>query len=230
MSSNSSYIPPSVASRLTREVRDLLKSPFPVEVDPDSGLPANLQQLTVELEGPADTPYAGKFFLLRIAAGHDFPSVPPAVHFLTKVYHPNVDPVTGAVCVNTLKKDWKSTHTMSHVLSVIRCLLIVPFPESSLNEDAGRLLMESYDEYCNRARLHADVHGRIHSIASKGETATSNSSSTTEDSRVLQTSSRNTAGTTTTSSSTSSISSPNKVAKKGKSKTAMTKKKSLKRL
>jgi len=44
-----SYLPPAVASRLTREVRDLLKSPqqFPLEVDPESGLPPNLQQLTV---------------------------------------------------------------------------------------------------------------------------------------------------------------------------------------
>jgi len=186
----------------------------------------------VELEGPADTPYAGKFFLLRIAAGPDFPNVPPAVHFLTKVYHPNVDPVSGAVCVNTLKKDWKSTHTMSHVLNVIRCLLIVPFPESSLNEDAGRLQMESWDEYCNRARLHADVHGRVQSIAAAAASKESSSgvsnNNTTEDSRVLQTSSRNT---TSASSSSGSVSSPaSKVAKKGKSKAAMTKKKSLKRL
>jgi hypothetical protein len=47
MSNSSSYLPPAVVNRLTREVRDLLKSPFPVEVDPESGLPTNLQQLTV---------------------------------------------------------------------------------------------------------------------------------------------------------------------------------------
>jgi len=28
-------------------------------------------------------------------------------------------------------------------------LLIVPFPESALNEEAGRLFMESYDDYSN---------------------------------------------------------------------------------
>ena len=32
---------------------------------------------------------------------------------------------TGAICVNTLKKDWTAETTFSHVLSVIRCLLIV---------------------------------------------------------------------------------------------------------
>jgi hypothetical protein len=67
---------------------------------------------------------------------------------------------TGAICVNTLKKDWTAATTFAHVLSVIRCLLIVPFPESSLNDEAGKLFMESYDEYSKRAHLMADVHGR----------------------------------------------------------------------
>lgn len=67
---------------------------------------------------------------------------------------------TGAICVNTLKKDWTSETSFSHVLSVIRCLMIVPFPESSLNDEAGKLFMDSYDEYAKRARLMADIHGR----------------------------------------------------------------------
>jgi len=72
---------------------------------------------------------------------------------------------TGAICVNTLKKDWTSETTLTHVLAVIRCLLIVPFPESSLNDEAGKLFMESYNEYSKRARLMADVHGRSSSLA-----------------------------------------------------------------
>lgn len=66
----------------------------------------------------------------------------------------------GSICVNTLKRDWTENTTLSHVLSVIRCLLIIPFPESSLNDEAGKFFMESYEEYARRARLMADVHGR----------------------------------------------------------------------
>lgn len=76
---------------------------------------------------------------------------------------------TGAICVNTLKKDWTAETTFMHVLSVIRCLLIVPFPESSLNDEAGKLFMESYDEYSKRAHLMADVHGRPHSSVESNE-------------------------------------------------------------
>lgn len=41
---------------------------------------------------------------------------------------------------------------------VIRCLLIVPFPESSLNDEAGRLFMESYTEYERRCKVWVSVH------------------------------------------------------------------------
>ena len=54
-----------------------------------------------------------------------------------------------------------------NVLTVIRCLLIVPFPESSLNDEAGKNFMESYDEYARRAKLLAGVHG-LKGWSSKG--------------------------------------------------------------
>lgn len=34
----------------------------------------------------------------------------------------------------------------------MRCLLIEPFPESALNEQAGKMLLENYDEYARHAR------------------------------------------------------------------------------
>jgi hypothetical protein len=99
------------------------------------------------------------------------------------MYHPNVDMSSGAICVNTLKKDWTVQTTLGHVLSVIRCLLIVPFPESSLNDEAGKLFMESYDEYAKRARLMADVHGRrVEPPTSTNTLATSSSSSSSSSS------------------------------------------------
>ena len=41
---------------------------------------------------------------------------------------------------------------VGHVLQVVRCLLINPFPESALNEEAGKLFMEDYDQYFKKAR------------------------------------------------------------------------------
>ena len=37
-------------------------------------------------------------------------------------------------------------------------MLIVPFPESSLNDDAGKLFMRSYAEYARRAAMMTSLH------------------------------------------------------------------------
>jgi ubiquitin-conjugating enzyme E2 S len=173
----SENLPPRTLARVAREVRDLLKKApegTRIVVDADTGLPANLGEITAEIEGPEGTPYSGRHFQLKLVLSGDFPNSPPKGFFLTKIYHPNVDISTGAICVNTLKKDWDTNVTLSHVLSVIRCLLIVPFPESSLNDEAGKLFMESYDEYARRAKLMADVHGKLSPPSSPGKNSKEN--------------------------------------------------------
>jgi ubiquitin-conjugating enzyme E2 S len=67
---------------------------------------------------------------------------------------------TGEICVNTLKRDWKEDIALGHIMQVIRCLLINPFPESALNEEAAKLFMEDYEEYAKQARLICDIHAR----------------------------------------------------------------------
>jgi ubiquitin-conjugating enzyme E2 S len=145
---------------------------------------------------------------------------------------------TGAICVNTLKKDWSPETTFAHVLSVIRCLLIIPFPESSLNDEAGKLFMDSYDEYSKRARLMADVHGRPFQTGKDEEEETSGSSGKGTDgvNSVLSDASvsrsnplRSSNGATTNGSGKNSSGSVRKQVSSGKA-GKMTKKKSLKRL
>ena len=95
--------------------------------------------------------------------------------FVTKIFHPNIRQPTGEICVNTLKKDWQPSHSLRHVLMVIRCLLIEPFPESALNEEAAKLLLEDYDEYFRRAKMltsiYASTLGHAESCAKSSESS-----------------------------------------------------------
>ncbi|GMQ09714.1 hypothetical protein CsSME_00052988 [Camellia sinensis var. sinensis] len=50
--------------------------------------------------------------------------------------------------------DWNPSLGLRHVLIVVRCLLIEPFPESALNEQAGKMLLENYEEYARHAILY----------------------------------------------------------------------------
>lgn len=105
----------------------------------------------------AGTPYQNGAFRVKLLLGKSFPSVPPKGYFQTKIFHPNVSR-NGEICVNTLKKDWNENLGIKHILLIIKCLLIVPNPESALNEDAAKLLLEDYDEYYRRAKMITEIH------------------------------------------------------------------------
>jgi len=130
--------------------------------------PLDIQAL---VEGPTQTPYEGGTYRVKICIGAEFPQQPPRALFLTRIFHPNIS-AQGDVCVNTLKRDWDpQSWSIGHILQVIRCLLIVPFPESSLNDEAGRLFMESYDEYASHAAMMNRIHaagGRVGAQSAEG--------------------------------------------------------------
>ncbi|NXH15808.1 UBE2S enzyme, partial [Bucco capensis] len=152
--SNVENLPPHILRLVCKEVSLLTSDPpegiklFPNEED--------VTDVQVTIEGPEGTPYAGGLFRMKLVLGKDFPALPPKGFFLTKIFHPNVGP-SGEICVNVLKRDWRAELGLRHT---IKCLLIHPNPESALNEEAGRLLLENYEEYAARARLLTDIHAR----------------------------------------------------------------------
>jgi ubiquitin-conjugating enzyme E2 S len=97
-----------------------------------------------------------------------YPQAPPKGFFLTKIFHPNVSK-SGEICVNTLKKDWSPDIGLRQVFLTIRCLLIAPFAESALNEEAGRLLLEDFDSFARHARLMTGIHAAKAGAAAKGK-------------------------------------------------------------
>lgn len=97
---------------------------------------------------------------MRLVLGREFPTAPPRAYFLTKLFHPNVAPDSGEVCVNTLKRDWRPELGLEHALLAVKCLLIAPNAESALNADAAAMLRDRYDDYFARAKLLTDIHAR----------------------------------------------------------------------
>lgn len=47
------------------------------------------------------------------------------------------------------------------MFQTIKCLLIVPNAESALNEEAGKLLLEEYDHYFQRAQMITEIHAQV---------------------------------------------------------------------
>jgi len=143
---------PKVAMALMREVMSMIKEPSE-GITVQTPTEGHMTTIEARIEGPSDTPYADAMFHLYLAFPSEFPMSPPKGYFTTKIFHPNVS-AEGEICVNTLKRDWDAKKwSIRHILQVIRCLLIAPFPESALNQEAGKLFMESYEEFAREARL-----------------------------------------------------------------------------
>jgi len=148
-------ISPGVIMNLAKELRKLSNEPLDgikVALNED-----DVTDVTADITGPDATPFEGAVFRVKLVLPSDYPHAPPKGFFLTKIFHPNISKA-GEICVNTLKKDWKSDLGIGHVLQVVRCLLINPFPESALNDEAGKLFMEDHAAYCKKAQMMAEVH------------------------------------------------------------------------
>ncbi|KAG6908122.1 hypothetical protein DXG01_006091 [Tephrocybe rancida] len=148
-------LPPAALRRVMRELSELKMSPpegIRIQTSEEDML-----DVTGIIQGPEGTPYAGGYFRVKFKFTEEFPAAPPKCWFATKIFHPNVSNA-GEICVNTLKKDWKSTYGIGHILVTVKCLLIYPNPESALDEEAGKLLLEDYSSYCSRAKLITSVH------------------------------------------------------------------------
>jgi len=168
-------ISPAVIRKVATELRKLMETPLDgIKVIPNESDVTDVQAI---VEGPVDTPYQGGAFRVKLKLGAEFPAAPPKGFFLTKIFHPNVAK-NGEICVNTLKRDWKEDLGIGHILLTIKCLLIDPNPESALNEEAGKLLLEAYDEYAKHARLWTNIHAQKELANLK---ASSNSSSSSKD-------------------------------------------------
>lgn len=50
--------------------------------------------------GPDNTPYAGGKFVVDIKIPPNYPFEPPKMQFDTKIWHPNISSVTGAICLD----------------------------------------------------------------------------------------------------------------------------------
>ena len=143
---------------LWRQQQELLKkSPdcvTPIINDED---PIDIQ---ADIEGPQGTPYESGIFRVKLFIPPEFPQMAPKGYFMTKIFHPNVSE-KGEICVNTLKRDWNPKQwSLYNLFEVIKCLLIVPFPQSSLNEEAGKMFMDNYDEYFRVAKMLTEIHAK----------------------------------------------------------------------
>ncbi|CAC27017.1 ubiquitin-conjugating enzyme E2-21 KD [Guillardia theta] len=90
--------------------------------------------------GPNGTPYQGKSFNIECSVPLSYPLSPPKITFVDQIFHPNVYPSNGEICLDILKNQWTPAWTILFSCQAIIVLLTNPEPNSPLNCDAGNFL------------------------------------------------------------------------------------------
>lgn len=134
------------ARRVMKEIEIITKEPiegFEVSIP----APDNCFKWRAYIAGPEGTPYAGGRFEMQVDIPEEYPHKPPSVKFITKIYHPNVSPQSGYICLDILQHMWSPALSISKVLLSVSSLMSEPNPSSPLNGEAGRLMSSNIAEY-----------------------------------------------------------------------------------
>lgn len=140
--------------RIKREIRDMSRDQgvarcgVKVELHKEE----NFLDLRGEIIGPPNTPYDGGRFQLEILIPETYPFNPPKVKFLTKIWHPNISSVTGAVCVDILKDQWAAAMTLRTVMLSLQALMGAPEPDDPQDAVVATQFKESHQMFLTTAQ------------------------------------------------------------------------------
>ncbi|KAL8636012.1 MAG: hypothetical protein Q9228_006548 [Teloschistes exilis] len=122
-----------------------------------SGTPEE-QEFYVRFKGPEETPFAGGLWKIHVELPDQYPYKSPSIGFVNRIFHPNIDELSGSVCLDVINQTWSPMYDMINIFeSFLPQLLRYPNPTDPLNGEAAALLMrdpKSYDakvkDYVNK--------------------------------------------------------------------------------
>jgi ubiquitin-conjugating enzyme E2 H len=131
----------------------------------------SLRTLHVLFKGPRDSPYEGGVWKVRVELPDSYPHKSPSVGFANHIFHPNVCPLGGAVCLDVLNQTWSAMYDLVNVFDVfLPQLLLYPNPEDPLNDDAARMMRAEPARYDEKVRELTRAHASPEKVTLEGDT------------------------------------------------------------
>lgn len=139
-----------LTKRLTQELKELNETPIPnCSAGPKE---TDLTHWRATIFGPEDTPYFGGVFYLDVKFTTEYPFKPPKIHFITPIYHCNINK-SGGICLDILKdQSWSPALTISKVLLSICSMLADPNPNDPLVAEIAELYIKNKEIHDANAR------------------------------------------------------------------------------
>lgn len=124
----------------------------------------DLSHLKGTFIGPRDTPYEGGLFTIDIKVPPEYPFKPPIMKFDTKIYHPNISSVTGAICLDILKSDssghgaWTPILTLKSSLISLQSLLQSPEPNDPQDLQVANVYLKDKKQFDETAKTWTKIY------------------------------------------------------------------------
>ena len=78
--------------------------------------------------------------------------------FITKVYHPNISSVSGAICLDILKDAWSPVLTLKSTLISLQSLLCSPEPNDPQDAEVAKHFMTSKQSFNDTAKYWTHIY------------------------------------------------------------------------
>ena len=121
------------------------------------------------LRGPEGTPYDGGLFELDIVIPPGYPFDAPKIKFVTQIWHPNISSVTGAICLDILKKAWTPALTIKTALLSISALLAAPEPDDPQDAEVASQYKRAHKEWVATAKYWTEIYASPKTAAASSD-------------------------------------------------------------
>jgi len=128
-----------------RVQKDLTELDLPSTMKTHFPNPDDLLNFTLTI-APDEGMYKGGSFNFSFSVGANYPHEAPKVKCTQTIYHPNVD-LSGNVCLNILREDWKPVLNLNAVMVGLQYLFLEPNADDPLNKEAAEDLRRSREQF-----------------------------------------------------------------------------------
>ncbi|KAJ7952280.1 Ubiquitin-conjugating enzyme, E2 [Quillaja saponaria] len=122
----------SPSKRREMDLMKLMMTDYKVEMINDG-----MQEFYVHFHGPKESPYQAGIWKIRVELPDAYPYKSPSIGFINKIYHPNVDEMSGSVCLDVINQTWSPMF-------------------DPLNSEAAALMMRDRPTYDQRVKEYCE--------------------------------------------------------------------------
>ncbi|GLA12724.1 hypothetical protein AnigIFM62618_008679 [Aspergillus niger] len=128
------------------------------------------QEFYVRFKGPEETPFAGGHWKIHVELPDQYPYKSPSIGFVNRIFHPNIDELSGSVCLDVINQTWSPMYDMINIFEVfLPQLLRYPNPSDPLNGEAAAMLMREPKSYEAKVKEYVAKYASKEAVDEAGE-------------------------------------------------------------